>query len=262
MGLLDIIKGGLGGAATGFSLGGPIGGLIGAGAGGLMGGFGSDANSDYQKQLADYQKQLLARGVPQISTPAVAGASGFRGDQTDLISRLKALSSGQGPSLASQQLSEAMDKNQNQQQSLAQGGRGNATLGAITAANNTQNFNQQAAQQAAAARIAEQQMALQQLGSAVNQGRTADDQMSQFNAQQQNFANQSNLDAKLRALGLQDSSMLGLLQQQGGVASRPTLSDQLMAGGAGALGTYAANRGRAPSPQSGQYPGPDGLMRP
>jgi hypothetical protein len=82
-------------------------------------------------------------------------------------------------------------------------------------------------------------MANQQLAGTLQGARGADEANSQFNAQQQNFANQSDLEAKLRTMGLNDQAILNIMSQISGVNAKPTLGDQLLAGGIGALGSYA-----------------------
>jgi len=240
----DTAKGAAGGAATGAAIGGPWGAAIGGVAGGLLGYFGSGDN-DQNKQLAEeYRKQVAAREAPQINPSQVgqAATSGFRANQQGLINRLEAMSAGRGPSVAGEQLKMATDRNTATQQSIAQSGRGNATLANIVAANNSNNFGQGAAQQAALARISEQQMALGQLGQATSSARGMDEQTAQFNAQQTNFANQANLEAKLRTMGLNDAAILNVMNQVNGMNLQPSMGDQILAGGVGALGTWAGNR--------------------
>lgn len=243
MGVMDILQGAGGGAATGGAIGGPWGAGIGALGGGLLAGFSSNSQDNQNSALEKYRQQILARGFPQIAAPQMAGNSeGYRADQQALISRLGALSRGEGPSAALQAMTQATDRNMAQQQSIAQSGRGNAALANIVAANNTNNFGQQAAQQGEIARIQEQNQANQLLGQNLGAARAADEQTAQFNAQQNNYASKDNLDAKLRLLGLNDSAIASVMNQQAAAAQRPTLGEQLLAGGVGALGMYAANQ--------------------
>lgn len=254
MGLSDILKGAGGGALAGSALG-PWGAVGGGLLGGLAGAFGSSDTQDQQNQLSEYQRQIAARNAPQIANTALAGTSDFRGNQADLIRRLEAQAAGQGPSLAGETLKAATDRNIAQQAGAAQSGRGNATLANIVAANNIGNLGAQASQQAALARIAEQQSAQQMLGSNINAGRAQDENMSQFNAQQQNYTAKDNLEAKLRAMGLNDTAIANVLNNQTQLLGRPTLGDQILAGGAGAAGLFAsqnagANAARANRPAS------------
>lgn len=244
MGLMDIIKGAGGGAMTGGSIGGPWGAAIGAGAGGLLSLLGGGPSEEEQR-MEEYRKQIMNRQAPQLGPISNAATSDFRGNQQGLVQRLEAMANGQGPSLAGEQLKAATDRNMAQQSSIAQSGRGNATLANLVAANNMQNLGQGAAQQAAAARIGEQQMALGQLGGAIQGGRGQDEALGQFNAQQNNFGNQANLEAKLRTMGLNDAAILNVMNQQTQQANRPGLGDQLLAGGTGALGFFASQNAQS-----------------
>lgn len=248
-----------------------------AGAGMLMNQFGSDPYAGSNKLLNDYQTQVMGgqrrvgsplgyafgkgpkpyyetvapRQAPQAGPAQLAQTSGFRSNQQDLINRLDALSKGQGPSLAAEQLRQATDRNMAQQASIAQTGRGNAALSGITASNAAAQLGQQAASDSAVARIAEQQMALQQLGGAIHQGRTADQDLSQFNALQQNFRDQFNIEAQLRARGLDDEAIARIMQArmaQDQAKQAGSFGNQLMAGGAGLLsiwGTQQQNKPKA-----------------
>ena len=279
-------KGAAGGAAAGAAIGGPygaviggaiggLGGLFGGGGGGGGGSTGSDPNaiagqnsnlSDFQrKQLMAYQQSIQDRQAPQLANLGLASASGFRANQQDLIDRLQQQAAGQGPSVSQLQLQQATDRNMAQQQSMAQSGRGNATLANIIAANNGNNFGQAAAQQAAQGRIQEQLNAQNALGSNIAWGRTADEQNSMFNSQQLNNANQTNLEAKLRTMGLNDQAIANVLGNQVAtnaqmtqlaIAPRagqgaPSLGDQILAGGSGLAGLYYSQQGR------GQQAAPD-----
>lgn len=248
----DAAKGALGGAATGATIGsvaGPYGTAIGAGVGaiggGLLGYFGSndDAQKAQQDKIEQYRQMIMSQGFDPVQAKTVGAPSGFRTNQQDLIKRLDAASQGRGPSIADEQLKQSVDRNTSLQQSMAQSGRGNATLANIVAANNSNNFGQGAAQTAVASRLQEQQMANQLYGQVVGQARGQDEQISQFNAQQQNFAAQANLEAKLRLMGLDDDSILKILQmQQSATPTGPGVGDQILAGGSSALGMWAANQ--------------------
>lgn len=246
------------------------GGLGMAGAGLVMNQFGSDPmagvnrdiNSQYRGVAGDpgsagappsffgskrYGQRAATpgRAAPQAGPAAVAQTSGFRDNQQELITRLEALSKGQGPSLAAEQLRQATDRNMKQQASIAQSGRGNAALAGIQASNTAGALGAQSASDSAVARIAEQQMALQQLGSAINQGRTSDQDLSQFNALQKNYRDQFNVEAQLRARGLDDEQIRALLQMRMAAAQakqQGSIGNQLMAGGAGLLSMYGSQQ--------------------
>lgn len=216
----------------------------------IMGGWGYAPG--YKPSLKDFftgeykkhRQMLPGRQAPQAGAASLAQTSGFRANQQELISRLEALSKGQGPSLAAEQLRQATDRNMRQQASIAQTGRGNAALAGIQASNMSGMLGQQAASDAAVARIAEQQMALQMLGQNIGQGRTQDQDLSQFNALQTNFRDQFNVEAQLRARGMDDDAILRILQMRAGIAQhkdQQSMGNQLMAGGAGLLALSGSN---------------------
>lgn len=242
-------KGAGGGALAGGSIGGPIGAVIGGGLG-LLGGFGGGKQDEYNKKLQEYYAGLQNRQAPQMGPAAQSGYSGFRSNQSDLIKRLEALSQGQGPSLAAQQFGQATDRNMGAQQAMASTGRGGA-MGAFNASNNMGQLGAQAAQGSAMARTGEEQMALNQLGLSIYGARGADEETNRFNAGQQNQNSQSNLEARLRTMGMNDQAITQILSQMGGQTSKPGMGDQLLAGGAGMFAMGAAHGGMGGTPRMG-----------
>ena len=233
------------GAAVGGAIGGPIGAGIGAGAGALLGGLGSffgGGDSWETKRKKALYDQIQNRGAPQADFGPNSQYSDFRSNQANLIAHLEAMSNGQGPSLAAQQLKAATDRNIANQQALAQSGQGNATAGAFQAANNSAQLGAQAAQDSASARIAEQQMALSQLGQNINFGRSSDETTNRFNIEQANQMRLANLDAQLKTMGYNDQARAAILGLNNGGGGGPGLGSSLLAGGAGALGQYLNNR--------------------
>lgn len=190
---------------------------------------------DVNKRIQEYMRQVQGRQAPQIGAAAQSGESGFRSDQRELVGRLDALSRGQGPSLAREQMRDATSRNMATQASIAQSGRGNAALANMTAANASGQLGAQAAADTAQLRVQEQLGALQQLGGVIGQGRGQDQENSQFNALQTNYRDQANLEAQLKAMGLNDQAIAQMLGLQAQGAQRPTMGDQLMGGGAGLL---------------------------
>lgn len=279
------LKGAGGGALAGAGIGSVvpgigtgIGALVGGGLG-LLGGFGSTtsgAENKNRQMLMDFYNQVgNGRTAPQAGPAAQSAYSGFRGNQSALVSRLEAMANGQGPSLARQQFEEATDRNVRSQQAIAASGRG-GPLAQLTAANNTAMLGANAAQGSALARTNEQMQAIGQLGGVIAQGRGADENTNMFNAGQSNQMAIANLDARLRQMGLDDQTRLSILGQLGGAAqnqaTRPGVGDQIMAGGAGLFslaasqnaqnrvggGAGAMTRG-TPYPTSYQAPGATGL---
>lgn len=259
-------SGGLGGAMQGAAMGSVIPGIgtgIGAlagGAVGLLGGlFGGGGNDEYRKRLAAMEQEFANREAPQAGSAERGQYSNFRGNQAALISQLEALSRGQGPSLAALQMREAMDRAAGAQAGLAAGaaGRGVGQGAALrNAANTTAAIQSQGARDTGMMRANEQLGALNQLGITIHSARGADESMNRFNASQGNQFALANLDAQLRAMGMNDAARLQALQSamQGG---GPGLGTQILAGGAnafgGIMGQMAAGR---QNPQQQQMANP------
>lgn len=246
----DAIKGGSGGAMAGSTFGpyGAVaGGLIG-GTLGYLGGGESEADKRQKQQLQAYYDQVGSRQAPQAGQASQAGYSSFRGNQSELVGRLEALSKGQGPSLAAQQFQQATDRNMASQQSMAQSGRG-GPLAAFNAANNMGQLGAQAAQGSAMARTNEQMQAFNQLGLTIHGARGADEGINQFNAGQQNQTSMANLDARLRSMGMNDQARLQILQQMGGQnaqqAGQAGVGDQMLAGGGSMMSFMASQKAAA-----------------
>jgi len=201
---------------------------------GGSGGSGNSAADKHKQMLNDYYASLLGRQAPQMGPASQAGYSGFRQNQSNLISHLEALSNGQGPSLAMAQLQAATDKNVASQQALAASGRG-GPLASAQAANNTMRTGAQASQDSVAARIQEEQMALAMLGQNINAGRGSDEGINTFNAGQQNQVGIANLEARLRAMGMNDQAIQAVMSGMMDQSKVPQLGDKILAGGSSAL---------------------------
>lgn len=256
-------KGAAGGALAGGGLtANPLGAVIGGGVGLLGGLFGGGENEDQAKQrmmLEQFYGQVGGgRAAPQAGPAAQSAYSGFRANQSGLISRLEAMANGQGPSLARQQFEQATDRNMRGQQAMAASGRG-GPLSQLTAANNMAMLGANAAQGSALARTNEQMQAIGQLGGVINQGRMADEGNNQFNAGQTNQHALANLKARLDQMGLDDQTKMAILSQMGALnasqAGVPGMGDQIMAGGAGLFAMGASQRAQARPQQQAQKPG-------
>lgn len=235
----NIAKGAGGGALAGGSVGGPWGAAIGAVGGGLLAAFQGDPEEKKRQQEESFYRELQRRQAPLIQNTHQADYSGFRQNQQNLISQLEAMGRGEGPSLAQKQLEAATDRNVKQQQGMALSGRGNATMAAQGAANNAGILGAQAGQDAAQARIVEQNNALSLLGLNLHGARDADEGMNRFNTGARNNTEMLNQQARSGMYGLTDAGRLGLLNgQQPG----PGMGDQLLAGGAGMFAQGAAQR--------------------
>lgn len=223
----DAVKGGIGGATAGSALG-PWGTAIGGGLG-MLGGFlgsGSGGPPEGQEQrdmLMALARQAGSRGVGQD-----VGFSDFRGDQRDYLARLRAMSMGEGPSMATEMLRKNTQDATANQTAMAAGARGNPALAARTAMNATAGLTSQAAQAASLARAQEQLGAMQQLGLGVYGARGQDEGILTGNA-----------DRRLRGLAQNDMTRLQALQASLGAGqmaqSQPGFGDMLMGAG-GALG--------------------------
>ena len=240
MGLGDIIQGAAGGALGGSTFG-PGGTILGGLAGGLGGFFGGNAQEDQRKRQQSFYDEL-SRGGPQ-SGPAFQGDySGFRDNQKNLITQLEAMAQGRGPSLASEQLKAATDRNISQQIGLAQSGAGNPAAAAMMAGQNAQRLGAQAAQDSGQARIQEQMGALDRLGLNLHGARDADEGMNRFNAGQSNQNQWNNLNANLDTNRLRGMTLGGMDPGQ-----QPSLGERILSGGAGMFGMRAsqnaANKG-------------------
>lgn len=239
----DALKGGLGGATAGAGLGGPVGALVGGGIGilgGLFGGGGGEpAGSEQNRYLLELANEAKGRQFDP------AAYSDFRTDQREHVNRLKALASGQGPSLATEMLRKSVGDATANQAAMAAGARGNAGLAARQALNNTAGITAQANQAGAMARAQEQLNALQQLGLGIYGARGQDESMNQFNATGRAQTQQEADRVRLQALG-------GSLNAQQMINQQPTWGDYLMGAG-GSLGQIMAlaRQGKADAAAAG-----------
>lgn len=234
------LQGAAGGALTGASVGaaaGPwgaaIGGVVGGVGGALLGGFGGGAGS-YEDRLKALSNKYGNRRAPQMGPAAQGSLSQFRQNQAALIAQLEAMGRGEGPSAATVQMREAMDRASAAQASGAAGagGRGvNAGAAYRQAANNTAAITSQGARDTSTLRAQEQYQALQYLAQTVGQARQQDEAMTAFNAAQRNEGARANLVASMQTLGINTDAELKALLAALGVAG-PGMGTQIMAGGA------------------------------
>lgn len=241
----NVLSGAGGGALAGGALG-PAGAIAGGLLGGLGGFFGGNGESDEQRRLRE-QAQLAYQNTNnrpafQMGPAAQSGQSGFAPQQQTLADMLFAMSRGEGPSLAGEQLRAGADRAAGTQAGMAAGaaGRGvNSGAAYLNAANNAGAAQAQANQDAGMARVQEQLGAMGQLGGVLGQGRAMDQQNSQFNANAQNQTALANLQALLEGRQLDDATRASLLQLQQNLLTQgkgPSVGDTLLAGG----GTFAA----------------------
>lgn len=251
------LKGAAGGALAGGAVGGPVGALIGGGLG-LLGGFGggeSENEKRSRQMLMDYYNKVNGRQPIQMGAQQMGQVSQpIRARQLSLADQLEAISSGKGPSLATEQLRQATDRNVAQQASFANSGRG-GPMAAAQAANNSARLGAQAAQDSGIQRIAEANQARQLLGLNLHGMREQDEGMSRFNAAQGNDMSQAQMWANLKARGMDDEAIMGVIGRLQGqntaVAGRPGLGDQLLSGGAGMYSQAMAQRAASRAAKQG-----------
>lgn len=235
-------QGAVGGAMTGAALGSVVPGIgtgIGAAVGGglgFLGGLFGDKQNPYAQRL----EQFAGQPAPQMGPAAQAGTSDFRANQRRLADMLQAQAEGSGPSLAMEAANQQAERGSKAAQAAAASMRGpNVGLGAFQAMNQAGEAQNAATQAAALGRIQEQYNAQNLLGLTLHGARGADEEMGRYNATQQNLQAQANLDAQLRAMGINSS----VLQTLYGGGQQPGFGEQLLAGGAGSLGFLAGQLG-------------------
>lgn len=197
---------------------------------------------------ADRLRQQMYAGLDSVQgrqAPQAAGAylgrfnagqqGQFRDRQVALANRLSAIGSGQQQGAGELAVQRQGNRAVAQQQAMARMGRGaNAAMAARGAARNAGEIGLNVAGQSQQAALQDQQAALGQLGSVLGTSRGQDMGVAQM-AQQHQFqqagltqqTNLANLDAQLRARGMDDmarqaylAQLLGVSQaeQQGGLA--------------------------------------------
>lgn len=241
-------KGAAGGAMAGAAFG-PWGAAIGGVAGGAIGYFSGGESGEEKKSrqmLEDYYRRVQGRQPIQMD-PTQYGATSqdVRARQIGLTDQLQSISNGTGPSLATEQLKQATDRNSAQQMSFANSGRG-GPMAASRAMNNTARLGAVAAQDASVARMAEANQARQLLGLNLHGIRGSDEEMSRFNASQGNEMNQANMWSRLKQQGMNDEAAFNIINQLRGqntaTNGRPDLSDQILAGGASMYAQYQSQK--------------------
>ncbi len=259
-------QGAIGGGMTGASLGsaaGPwgtaIGGGIGLLAGGLSGYLGGDPQGDQQKRLQDAWNNRGAN-APQMGAAAQSANSPYEQNRGALIAQLQAMASGKGPSLAMNQMRNAMGQNTANQNSLASGaaGRGvNPGAAYMQASNSSAAQNAQAMQTGANGRVQEEYNAQGLLSNTLGTAIGQNNQNSQFNASAQNAQMMANLQAKLSTMGLnqaQTDALLQMFQQAQGNG----MGTALLAGGVQAGANWAGRQQAGAAAPQGSGSGPYG----
>lgn len=262
------LQGAIGGGMAGGSL--PGAGILGVGVGAILGGlgglFGDQERDDYIQRAAELEQEFAGRNAPQSGAAFQGNTSDVRGRQMNYLDQLQAQYEGRGPSLAGQQLQQGADAAIASQNSLmaSAAGRGvNQGAAFRQASNNTAAIQGQTSRDAALARTQEQLNAGQLLGANLANTRSTDEQMSQFNAVQGNNVMLANLDAQLRAMGMNDSARLQAMQMAMGGAGQPGTGTGILGGGTQMLGQFMAQRaarnGGSGSGSAGSTQGQDGM---
>lgn len=254
-GIGNALQGAAGGAAAGSILG-PVGAVAGGVLGGALGYFGSDGESDEQKQ---YREQLAALGqyqAPNLGQMQYANTGQYGGAIDQSLAMQLAAAQGNGPSAAMAAARMQQDRNAQNQLAMAAGAV-NRGVSAGAAYRNASNVNaagdMATQQQLIQARAQEQLNAMSLYG---QQGLTAQGQsqdLNMFNSRQANdFAVQ-------RARMEQDerNRQMQALQAAAGINSKtgPSTGEQIMAGGAAARSMVPMG-GQDPQQNSGQYINP------
>lgn len=267
-------QGAAGGALTGAAMGSyimpgwgtAIGAGVGAIGGGLMGLFGDGGGPKYDQELRNrlltLEQDYQTRAWQDVNA-AQAGQSSFRGNQSNLINQLEAMGRGEGPSAATLQMREGMDRAVGAQSSMAGGavGRGvNAGAALREASNNASGAQSQIARDTGMARVQEQLGAINQLGINIHGARGADESLNQFNAGQTNQVALANAQRQMQIEQLK----LQALAAAGGTyqGSSPGTGSALLAGGAGAFMGAMQARGAGQQAAAGGVPQAPGAAAP
>ena len=249
-------QGAVGGALTGAtigSVGGPMGTAVGAGVGAIAGGVagwfgGGDEKDEYQRKLEELAAHYANMSAPELGQAAQGVQSQLVSNRAALISQLEAQARGEGPSAAAQMMQRGADsavRGMTAQASGA-GGRGvNAGAAMREAQNAGVGMQMQNLQNTGIIRSQEQLNAQGQLGQNISQGISSDNQMSQFNAGQNNqFAMQQAL-LEMQQRGLASGTSMQSLQMGAGMA-QPGMGTSLLAAGANSvpqlMQMYTANQ--------------------
>jgi hypothetical protein len=179
-----------------------------------------------QGRLSGYLGQVDARQAPHIGPYQQAGQSDFRGQQDRLSSLLMDRANGNN-SVADMQMRQGLDAANQQQRSLMASARpSNVGMAMLTGSQNMANQAMGITGQAGMARAQEAQMAANSLGGLLAQGRGADENLSMFNAGQENQRAYGQAGMNQQQMGMNDAARLGYLgqslnaaqaQQQGGM---------------------------------------------
>lgn len=258
-------QGAAGGALTGAAVGsyfGPYGTAVGAIGGGLIGGAmglwgdsgGPKYDEELRKRLLGLEQDYQTRAWQEVSA-AQANQSQFRTNQSSLITQLEAMGRGDGPSAATLQMREGLDRVAGAQSSMAGGavGRGvNAGAALREASNNTAGAQSQIARDTGLARVQEQLGAINQLGLTIHGARTADETVNQFNAAQTNQVALANAQRQLQIEQLK----LNALAAAGGTYHGTTTGtgSAVLAGGANTASGVMAARGAGQQAGAGGVP--------
>lgn len=217
-----------------------------------------------QGRLSGYLGQVDARGAPQIGGYQNASQSDFRGQQGQLASLLMDRANGKN-SVADMQMRQGLDAANQQQRSLMASARpSNVGMAMLTGGQNMANQAMGITGQAGLARAQEAQMAANSLGGLLASGRGADENLSMFNAGQQNQRTYGQAGMNQQQMGMNDAARLGYLgqslqaaqaQQQGGMGYEqnrtqrygaavgvPTQGEVLLGGLASGAGMYLGGK--------------------
>jgi len=179
----------------------------------FLGGMGASTNPSDYKITSPYGSQITGminsgvQGIDQRQTPQAQQNSPYAAMQMQQAQQLQRIASGQqqgAGELAAQRQAQNAMAGQQAMARMAHGG--NAALAARGAANNAAGIGLAGAGMSQQAALQDQSAAQQALTGAMGQARGQDQQMQL-----------ANLDAQLRAMGMNDQARLGYLQQLTGL---------------------------------------------
>lgn len=191
-------------------------------------------NKTFREQLGDLANRLRNTTAPQLGGPTAQAQEGPNaGVQSRTLQMLLDAASGKVVTAAERQAAQSAQRAAASQGSIAASAtqRGAPTGAAYRqAANQTAAIQSRAANEAAQLRAQQQAAAQSILAQASGQARQQDQSGSQFNVSQLNEAQRTNLEAKLRALGITTPAQVQALIAAATSKDDPAMWERVLAG--------------------------------